>query len=295
MATACLGLMSHFSHQMGPQRSRGCDRWPLCDGEGWTEPLVSSRFEKSRGHHRHRPPILTDLRGQPPPGPVGHRASGAAIRASLVVHDPAHTLLGQDGDACARPPPPDPRTPAKPVRRTTGRLLDPAPGPAARTILLPARRTFHMHHQRRHQPRARRNLPAHQQLTRSGRVGLHRGPLPVQGSWSKPTPAKPQPHTPGQQTPHRPDDSPLMGCGRPLGAQAPWTGSTEAHRPVTTWGPDRLIHWVASGGGRTAAAAGVGLGRGRLGKQQPRQSPPAARRRHRHHELIPNTPTTRPR
>ena len=47
------GLMSLFCHQMGPQRSRGCDRWPPCDGEGWTEPLVSSRF---RGHHRHRPP-----------------------------------------------------------------------------------------------------------------------------------------------------------------------------------------------------------------------------------------------
>ena len=34
MATPCtVGLMSHFCHQMGPQRSRGCDRWPPCDGE----------------------------------------------------------------------------------------------------------------------------------------------------------------------------------------------------------------------------------------------------------------------
>ena len=60
MATACCeayvpsGLPSD-----GAIAGRGCDRWPHVTA-GWTEPLVSSRF---LGHHRHRPPILTDLRG----------------------------------------------------------------------------------------------------------------------------------------------------------------------------------------------------------------------------------------
>ena len=39
--------------------------------------------EKSRGHHRHRPPILTDLLGQPPPGPGGSQARGASLSAGI--------------------------------------------------------------------------------------------------------------------------------------------------------------------------------------------------------------------
>lgn len=60
-------------------------------------------------------------------------------------------------------------------------LLDPAPRPAPGTILLPRRRAGHMHHQRR-VPAGRLDTQhthrrqAHQQLTHSGRVGLHRGP-----------------------------------------------------------------------------------------------------------------------
>ena len=89
---------------------------------------------------------------------------------------PAHTLLGQDGDACARPPPPDPRTPAKSVRRTTGGCLTqprvPQPGQSCCQSGGHSTCTTSAGINPEHDD----IWQAHRQLTHSGRDGLHRGP-----------------------------------------------------------------------------------------------------------------------
>ena len=109
---------------------------PPSDGQAgptrWSG-VVSTR---SRGHHRHRPPILTDLRGQPPPGPVGHRASRRGDPGITGGSRPPRThCLGR---TAKRVPGRHRRTPEhRYIRQAHHRwLLDPAPGPAARTILL---------------------------------------------------------------------------------------------------------------------------------------------------------------
>ena len=88
MATACtVGLMSHFCHQMGPQRAEVRPVAP-----------VMAKLDRTAGQQsfREKPAATDTARRYVPPvwsttASVGHRARGAAIRASLLVHDPAHT------------------------------------------------------------------------------------------------------------------------------------------------------------------------------------------------------------
>ena len=89
MATACtVGLMSHFFPSMGPQRSRGCDRWPSCDGEAgpnrWSG-VVSRRAAATTDTAR----------------PVGHRAPRRVTSAGIKPeHDDiwqAHQQLTRSG------------------------------------------------------------------------------------------------------------------------------------------------------------------------------------------------------
>ena len=158
----------------GPPRASPPPPRPSCDGEAgpnrWSAVVSAATTDTAR---RYSPTCV-----------VNHRRArwvteprGAAIRASLVVHDPrAHTLLGQDGEACARPPPPDARTPAKSVRRTTGGCLTqprvPQPGQSCCQSGGHSTCTTSAGINPEHDD----IWQAHRQLTHSGRDGLHRGP-----------------------------------------------------------------------------------------------------------------------
>ena len=94
-----------------------------CDGEAgpnrWSAVVSRKRPAATTDTaRRYVPPVWSTTAS------VGHRARGARSGHHCWSTTPAHThLLGQDGEASARPPPPDARTPAKPVRRTTGGCL----------------------------------------------------------------------------------------------------------------------------------------------------------------------------
>ena len=103
------------SIRWGPQRP-GCDRDRPAGQESFRQAAATTDTAR-----RYSPTCVVNHRH------LGGSPSLAARRSGITggPRPPAHTLLGRDGEACARPPPPDARTPVH--RQAHHRwLLDPA-------------------------------------------------------------------------------------------------------------------------------------------------------------------------